>query len=68
MVDINVASLAPRHSFEATALETALTSALNSVVNDGKISDYDVDMSGAVEVKSSSFGRHQLVIHGLVSN
>ena len=56
MVDVDIFTLAETSSFDSSAVETALTSALHTVVSDSDIGIYHVDASGSVEVGTPVIG------------
>ena len=58
MVDIDIVTLATAESFDSNALESVLSSALDTVVSDGTVGDYGVDVAGAVHVGTPTLGTY----------
>ena len=66
MADVHIYSLKWNDSFDSSALKNVLSSELNTVVSDGKIGAYDVDTSGAVDIRIPAIGTHSKWIDNIV--
>ena len=59
IIDIEISSLTAVDSFDALAVHSALSFALNTVVDDGQIGDYGIDTSASIHIGEPATGKVQ---------
>ena len=59
MVEVDIVTLTQQNSFNATAIQYALTAAVDAIVSDDKIGSHNVSTTGAVEMGTANTGTNK---------